>query len=251
MLRRLFKAKKAPANGDASSRAQTAPMDLFRARGDDRAQHRDYNGAAMMYDEALRYAPTDTTILLSRSFAHMMSTPPRLDLALQDADAAIQHSPTNWQGWLQKGDTHLRMGDINGAEEALVNAVGFAQGVDKFTAQRLLADVQARRGQSSSAAEPSGTSQSTIPTLLSQPSLATASQSAPTTLLSHPHSMATLIETTAGSAAPAHSNTPPSGKRIPFSYSQLNWYQPSSVFSFDHSDLSCPAGYADIFHDKS
>jgi Flp pilus assembly protein TadD len=138
-------------------------MDLFRTRGDDRAQHGDYNGAAMMYDEALRYAPTDTTILLSRSFAHMMSTPPRLDLALQDADAVIQHNPTNWQGWLQKGDTCLRAGEINGAEEALKNAVGFAQGVDKFTAQRLLADVQARRGRNSSAAKASGTSQSSAP----------------------------------------------------------------------------------------
>jgi len=69
----------------------TQPLieDIFRTRDDDRAQSGDYIGAVVMYDEALSYAPRDSTLLLSRSFAHTMTTPPRLDLALKDADAAI------------------------------------------------------------------------------------------------------------------------------------------------------------------
>lgn len=126
---------------------------IFRTRGDDRAQSGDYNGAVVMYDEALSYSPTDLTLLLSRSFAHTMTTPPRLDLALKDADAAIQYSPTNWQAWLQQGETRLKLGDLQGAEDALVNALRFAEGINKVTAQRSLADVRARRAMPPLAAE--------------------------------------------------------------------------------------------------
>ena len=165
--------KKDPAITDAPSPAQTAPKDLFRSRGDDHVQNGDYNAAVVMFTEALRYAPADTTLLISRSLAYMMSTPERLNLALQDADAAIRHDPTNGQAWSQKGEALLREGDIQGAEEALVNAVGFAKGLDKLTAQRSLADVRARRGQTP-AAQPSHASvQSTSPTPLSEPSLLT------------------------------------------------------------------------------
>ena len=142
----------------------------------------------MMYDEALRCAPADTTLLLSRSFAQMMSTPPRLDLALQDADAAIQHCPTSWQGWSQKGETHRRMGDIKKAEEALVNAVGCAQGMDKLTARRSLVDIQSQRGRASPTASPSSTSVQytpTPPTPFSEHSLHTAPPSTPVTAFSH------------------------------------------------------------------
>src|ERR1700722_1813590 len=144
---RKFRKKTKDTAPVAPSPAQAEPQELFRSRGDTRAQNGDYNGAVMMYDEALGFAPTDTTLLLSRSFALMMSTPPKLDLALQDADTAIQHNPTHWQAWLQKGEARLKMGDVNGAEEDLMKAVGFAQGGDKLTAQRSLADARSRRGQ--------------------------------------------------------------------------------------------------------
>lgn len=97
-----------------------------------------------MYDKALRIVPSDPALLLSRSFAHIMSTPARLDLALKDADAAIQYSPKAWQFWLQQGEMRLKIGDIQGAEESLVNAVRFAQGFNKTIAQRSLADARAR-----------------------------------------------------------------------------------------------------------
>jgi hypothetical protein len=187
MLLKLFKKNKSPAVTNASSSTQTTPKDLFRSSGDNRLQNDDYNGAVMMYDEALRYSPTDTTLLLNRSFAQMMSTPPSLDLALQDADAAIQHCPTSWQGWSQKGETHRRMGDIKKAEEALVNAVECAQGMDKLTARRSLADVQTQRGRTSATASPSSTSvQYTPPTPFPEHSLhTTALPSTPATALSH------------------------------------------------------------------
>lgn len=165
----------------------------------------------MMYDEALRCESTDTTVLLSRSFAQMMSTPPRLDLALQDADAVIRQCPTSWHGWLQKGETHLRMGDSKEAEEALVKAVGFAQGVDKLTAQKSLADMQSRRGQASPAAGPSVHSTSPVP--ISEHSLQTAPHSTSTTVLSHTPSVMQTSSTTSptttisASKPPGPSNT--------------------------------------------
>lgn len=144
--------------------------DLFYARGNDRIQKNDYNGAVIMYDEALKCAPTDTTLLVRRSFAQMMSTPPRLDLALQDANTAIQHRPTDWQGWLQKGEIYLKMGNMSGAEEAFKNAIRFAQGMDKLTAQMSYANMQSRRGRASPIAGTSGTSiESTPPSLPPEP----------------------------------------------------------------------------------
>jgi hypothetical protein len=198
------KRKKDPAVTDTPSLAQTATKDLFTSRGDDYAQNGDYNTAVVMYTEALRHAPADTALLISRSLAHVMSTPPRLDLALQDTDVAIQHNPTSWQAWLQKGETLLREGDVKGAEEALVNAVGFAKGLDQLTAQRSLADARARRSQISPtpAAEPSRTSvRSTVPTQTSAPSL-------PTTPLSHTPSVTQIFPTQNPTTAISGSSPP-------------------------------------------
>jgi hypothetical protein len=272
MLGKLFKKnKKNSAVAAASSSTQIAPKDLFRSRGDDRVQISDYNGAVMMYDEALRCESTDTNLLLSRSFARMMSTPPRLDLALQDADAVIQQSPTNWHGWLQKGETHLRMGDSQEAEEALVNAVGFAQGVDKLTAQKSLADLKSRRGQASAAASPSGPSVHSTPAIpFSEHSPQTAPHSTPTTVLSHTpsvmqtSSMTSPTRTILASAPLAPSNTqtssapttPTSGKltistalnRLVLTGILASY---CALFSSHRSALSFPACSADLFHDES
>jgi tetratricopeptide (TPR) repeat protein len=151
MLQKFWKKNRnRPAFTPAASSAQTTPGDLFRASGDDRLRNEDYNGAVVMYDEALRCIPTDVALLLSRSLAHMMSTPPELDLALQDVGAAIQHEPTSSQGWIQKGEIHLKMEDIKDAEEAFVKAVEFSQGLDRHKAQRCLRDVRSQRDQTSS-----------------------------------------------------------------------------------------------------
>jgi tetratricopeptide (TPR) repeat protein len=249
MLAKLFKKNKNPA---VSSTTQTAPEDLFRSRGDDNVQNGDYDRAVMMYDEALRYASTDTTILLSRSFAQMMLTPPRLDLALRDADTAIQHCSTSWQAWSQKGETHLKMGDINRAEEAFVNAVRFAKGADKLNPQRSLADIQSRRSPASPAA-PSGTS------VKSTPSTPFSEISASTPPVSHPSpatATSSTTEPTTTTSGSAPSNMQTSGKLIPFSYSKPTCSNVSILFyyvmfSFNHSTLPFPSCYADIFRSET
>jgi Flp pilus assembly protein TadD len=138
---------KSNGSSQRGSRAPTArpPQDIFRTRGDDRAQSGDYNGAVVMYGKVLSHAPRDATLLLSRSLAHMMAEPPQLDLALKDADAAVQCSPGSWRAWLQKGEVSLKMGGMQGAEEAMAKAVWCAQGVNKLMAQKSLADVRARQ----------------------------------------------------------------------------------------------------------
>lgn len=118
--------------------------EVFRSRGDVRSQAGDYNGAVVMYDEALAAIPTDTALLLSRSFAHAMSTPPSLELALKDANAAIQINAQNWQAWQQLGETRLKMGYIAAATEALENALRLAKGYDKVTVQRALTEARSR-----------------------------------------------------------------------------------------------------------
>jgi hypothetical protein len=150
-----------------------------------------------MYNKALKYAPSDITLLLSRSLAFSLSNPPRLDLALQDTDAAIQLSPTHWQGWQQKGEILQKMGDFQGADEALVNAVGFADGADKLTARRSLVESRARRNQPSAAMEP--------PT--EPPTLFPASSAPPTVPLDAPSVSPT--------SAPTPSLSQPSGELRP------------------------------------
>jgi hypothetical protein len=165
MLRKLKSFVKTKGSAvSATQSSQSSAEDPFQTRGDELSQNGDYNGAVVMYGEALRTRKTDPVLLLSRSLAHMMSTPPRLDLALQDADAAVRYDSSNWQGWLQKGECHSKNGDINQAEEAFVKAVTFAQGKDKLVAQTSLGNVRTRRSQILSTTEPSSASvQSTPP----------------------------------------------------------------------------------------
>ncbi len=165
---RLFRGQKkkdATNSGDAAESAPQSPStdtescslktpnkpgEPFRSQGDDLVLQNDYNGAIVMYNAASRLAPNDEAILLSRSVAHSMSTPTNLDLALNDADTVIQLKPEWWHGWLQKGEILSQMDDLEGAEESLTNAVGFAQGVDKSLAHRTLANVQSRQARSPS-----------------------------------------------------------------------------------------------------
>ncbi|KFY49262.1 hypothetical protein V495_00643 [Pseudogymnoascus sp. VKM F-4514 (FW-929)] len=157
-----------------------AIAELFRSRGDVRSQAGNYNGAVVMYDEALAAAPADTALLLSRSFAHAMSTPPNLDLALKDANYAIQVDPQNWQAWQQVGETRLKMGYIFEAEEALGNALCLANGYDKVTVQRALTEARSRlpppvaHGNPYTAPSPRPT-QPTFPAAAAPAPLATAS----------------------------------------------------------------------------
>ena len=116
---------------------------IFVSQGDELVQTGNYNAAIVMYDAGLKEAPRDATILTRRSFAYTLLSPPRLDLAFQDADAAVRHGPTNWRAWSQKGDVLLKQGNPRAAVEAFVEAVRLARGEDRHTAQRSLIHAQA------------------------------------------------------------------------------------------------------------
>lgn len=160
----------------------TRPGEPFRSQGDELAQKGDYTGAVVMYDAALRAAPNDVGLLLSRTTALSMTDPPKLDLALKDADMVIQLDPRSWQGWLEKGRVLSKMGDLQSAEEALTNAVGFAQDYGRNVAQSHLADVRARRAQFSTTTTTT-TAASTLP-----PALTSANVTSPPTQSSFPTS---------------------------------------------------------------
>jgi hypothetical protein len=88
-----------------------------------------------MCNAALRRAPNSLVLLIVRSSANSTSLPPRLDLAMADADVAIRLS-SNWWGMDAEGIIHLQMDDLQSAEEALTNAADFAQGLGRHIAQR-------------------------------------------------------------------------------------------------------------------
>jgi hypothetical protein len=119
-----------------------------------------------------------------------------------------------------------------------MNSVGFAQGTDKFTAQRSLVDVQSQHDEASSTASPLGTSVQTMSsTPFSEHSLPIAPLSTSTIASSHtPTTIQTPSTTdptkTALDSPPmAPLNTQPLCKLNSFSYIKLtcaHWYQPSS-----------------------
>lgn len=157
-----------------------------------------------MYNAALRSAPNDVGILLSRCVAHSMSTPPKLDLALKDAETVIQLKPDWWHGWLQKGDILSQMDDLDGAEEALTIAIGFAQGVDKSFAHRTLANVQAHQARS----PPTSPTESELPRQSQLPSTARSPMSTPPYLPEIP-SLSPLLSLAEIRQSPSASYTSP------------------------------------------
>jgi len=182
---------------------QTSHADIFKTEGDELTQNEDYNGAVVMYNKALKYAPSDITLLLSRSLAFSLSNPPRLDLALQDTDAVIQLSPTLARMAAKRRDTS-KDGDFQGADEALVNAVGFADGVDKLTARRLLVDFRARRNQPPAVMEPP----TEVPTLSPNLPIGAASSTPPTVPLDTPSVSPTSVPTPSLSQPPGELRPP-------------------------------------------
>lgn len=98
----------------------------------------------MMYTSALRLAPNNFDLYLSRSLAHTMSDPQYLDLALRDADEAIRLKPEDSQGWSRKGEVFIQMGDYESAIEMLTNSVGFAKPHERVAAQKALAAARSR-----------------------------------------------------------------------------------------------------------
>lgn len=86
----------------------------------------------------MQLAPNDFDLYLSRSLAHMMSSPRYLDLALKDADDAICLKPEDSRGWSQKGKVFIQMGDYKSAVEMLTHALGCAKPHERVAVQRAL-----------------------------------------------------------------------------------------------------------------
>lgn len=121
-----------------------AADNLFLRRGDELFNDGDYQSAVFMYSEALRQDQNNALLYLKSSFARTLSTPPQLDLALQDVNSAIQINPFMGNAWKQKGDIYIRKGDYRAAEEALVQATGMLQGMEKVQAQQSLIESRSR-----------------------------------------------------------------------------------------------------------
>ncbi|KAF4622668.1 hypothetical protein G7Y89_g14358 [Cudoniella acicularis] len=113
---------------------------VFAASGDRLVEQGSYNTAIVMYDEALQLIPDDTTILLSRSLAYLLSEPPAIDLAQKDVERCLDVEPENWQAWQLKGDLLIRNNNFHEAEPAFLKAITYSKGMDKVRAQRSLAD---------------------------------------------------------------------------------------------------------------
>jgi len=119
---------------------------VFASSGDRLIEQGSYNIAVYMYDEALKFAPADTTILLSRSLAHMLSDPPAINAAHNDVKQCLELDPKNWQAWQLKGDLLMREDNFKDAEPAFRNAIAYSKGMDKVRAQRSLADARSKAG---------------------------------------------------------------------------------------------------------
>ena len=139
-----------------------------------------------MYNSALKSQPSDPTALLYRSFAHVLRSNPRLDLAAQDADSIIQLDPSNWKAWKQKGDVLRRQGDLQAAVDALTNAVGCAHGIDRMETQALLNTTQTLLAQQSDLPPPQNVLPQTPPAPLPNQAPPTVPTIPPTVLPERP-----------------------------------------------------------------
>lgn len=102
-----------------------------------------------MYNAAISNGPPDASIFLLRSYAYMLCKREDLDLAVKDADSAIELDPTNWESWKQKGELLHKMNKQKAAVEALENAVRLSEGRDRFQSQASLKAARAVLQQSS------------------------------------------------------------------------------------------------------
>jgi hypothetical protein len=218
-----YRGSNASGGAESSASASTSPgpinsnAQIFRNTGDEKAAAGDYGSAIMFYGEAIRQDPSDSELLLCRALAHRLSQPANYNAALSDANAAIQNDPANWNAWNVKGDIMTGLGDLDGAEEAFQNALGFASGMDRLRVQGSLGDVRARR-----AAGAQVSSQPTIttpaPTIPAPAPTPIASQIPPTSNPFQRNSTVTSARSNPLNSAPpaaTSTSTPPKAKSPP------------------------------------
>jgi len=114
------------------------------------------------------------------------------------------------EAWKQKGDIYMLKGDNQAAEEALVQAMGMLEGLEKVKAQRSLSEIRLRN--------PQHTPLSPIPTLQVatelpiRPHVQVQPADAHTTTATTPPTLSTSTRLTPSSSqsVPAHNLSPPS-----------------------------------------
>jgi tetratricopeptide (TPR) repeat protein len=154
-----------PTASTNASRQPASETEFFRECGSDCLREGNYNEAVVIYDQALSRArmaspatafSTATTtsddepeLLLCLSLALANSTPPRLDLALQTAEAVIEQWPRIAQAYVSIAEIHERQESWDAAEAALLMAVDMTSGMSRVRAQQLLAGLRRRLGRGS------------------------------------------------------------------------------------------------------
>ncbi|KAL9036918.1 MAG: hypothetical protein Q9214_005926, partial [Letrouitia sp. 1 TL-2023] len=149
LISNSFNVSPEPANTQPKVSTNSNKRDVFRDQAIQQAEAGDYEGAINMYNAAISNGPPDASIFLLRSYAYMLCKRESLDLAIKDADSAIELDPTNWESWKQKGELLHKMNDQKAAVEALENAVRLSEGKDRFQSQASLKAAQAVLQQSS------------------------------------------------------------------------------------------------------
>jgi len=129
----------------------------------------------MLYEEALLVQPDNSLIFLKRSQARTLLEPPQLDLALQDVNSAIERQPTLGQAWRQKGDIYMLLNDFPAAQDALQQAVGSLEGIEKVQAQRALAECRLKSERNSAIEMPAAQTSQTSPNAVSPLAVSPAS----------------------------------------------------------------------------
>jgi tetratricopeptide (TPR) repeat protein len=129
----------------------------------------------MLYEEALLVQPDNSLIFLKRSQARTLLEPPQLDLALQDVNSAIERQPTLGQAWRQKGDIYMLLNDFPAAQDALQQAVGSLEGIEKVQAQRALAECRLKSERNSAIEMPAAQTSQASPNAVSSLAVSPAS----------------------------------------------------------------------------
>jgi tetratricopeptide (TPR) repeat protein len=123
-----------------------------------------YNNAVIIYSQALKKAPNDAELLLCLSLARTMSTPPQLELALENVQDVIKQYPNTEQAYFSMADVCGRLAKFDEAEAALLMAGDLTIGMSRIRAQQLLANLLAKRTEKQTLRPSSQTPQITLTT---------------------------------------------------------------------------------------
>lgn len=183
--------KKAEAKGSVES-PEVSSWRVLAEQCIDQGNHVD---AINFYTAILSKHPKDVPALLGRSMARMLPEPTSYDLAIKDADAAIDAKHDSWQAWKQKGRVLAAAGRPGEAEQALQHAMRLASSADLFGIRELLNQVKQQRS-SMQIKSPAGTSTLSPASLSPLPSGSRSPLVTPTEPPPDSHSPPTMLPNT-------------------------------------------------------